>query len=67
MESPEGKLLYQVCFIFFFFHLGPCHVVFHNISNCSEKPYGQEKGGCFLFNCRVVNKMMVTDVLFLPG
>lgn len=27
MESQEGKLLYQVCFIFFF-HLGPCHVYF---------------------------------------
>lgn len=28
---------------YFFFHLGPCHTIFHNISNYSEKPYGQEK------------------------
>lgn len=42
----EGKLLYQVC-LFFFFHLGPCHAIFHNIFNYSGKPYGQEKGGCF--------------------
>lgn len=52
---------------FFFFRVGSCDAILHNISNYSGKPYGQGKGSLFLFKCRMVIKITVTDVLFLRG
>lgn len=51
----------------FFFRVGSCDAILHNISNYSEKPYGQGKGSLFLFKCKMVIKITVTDVLFLRG